>query len=227
MGLEYYFLMVFVALVFGFANKSYKRYKRKNHEILTFNDVIQSNKKFVLFLRSFEDDGKSKEMPVSLFTLSIQAPTFEEQISKDFKNFNLVAVGRPKEELPELGANRLYISNELWKEQVSLLIDKASIIIVKPSFTEGLSWELETIINKCLLSKIVLFHLFKDVSDKKLQNFYYDEFKELMSKSFNVKMQPFLANSIYSYFQKNLTHIQVKRLKEIPFIEYVNEKNAL
>lgn len=225
MGLKYYFLMVFLALVFGFANKSYKRYKRKNLEILSFNDVIESNKKFVLFLRSFEDDGKSKEMPISLFTLSVQHPTFEEQIAKDFKNFNLIAVGRPEEELPELGANRLYIANELWKEQVTLLINKASFIIVKPSFSDGLNWELDTIIKKGVLSKVIIFHLFKDSPNKKLQKFYYNKFEKMMSKMFSVKLQSYLPNTIYSYFQKDMTHVQVTRLKEVPFIEYI--KNAL
>lgn len=216
---------MFIALVFGFANRSYKRYKRKNLEILSFTDVMDTDKNIVLFLRSFEDDGKSKEMPISLFTLSIQHPTFEEQIARDFKYFNLIAIGRPGEKLPELGANRLYITDELWKEKVALLIDKASIIIVKPSFSDGLNWELDTIIKKGALSKVILFHLFKDSPNKKIQKFYYNKFEEMMRRMFGVKLQSYLPNTIYSYFQKDMTHVQVTRLKEIPFIKDL--KNAL
>lgn len=224
MSPEYYFLMVFGSLVLGFTNKLYRQIKRKNLDIVEFDDVIQSSESFVLYLRSFEDDGKSKELPVSLFTLSHQLSTFEEQMAKDFKNFKLIAIGRPREKLPQLGANRLYISNELWKEQVSILIEKASMIIVKPSFSDGLNWELNTIISNGYLTKMVIFHLFKDDTERKFQNFYYDKFKILMSKKFKLEMRAFSANSVYSYFQKNLTHQQVKRIKQIPIIAKLNEK---
>lgn len=218
-SLDLFYLYVIIGLTLVYAQKSYSRFRRKNLEIIDFDKLVLSNEKFVLYLRSFSDDDTAREQLPSPVGINRRNPTFEEKVSRDLRKYNFIAVGRPNEKLPPLGAKRLYIHDDLWRKQVSILIEKATIIVVKPNFTKGIVWELETIMRKEFLTKLVLYHVFTDIPDKKVQIFYYNKFKDLIKNSFNVEMSEFSKNTFYSYFQNDLSHLQVKRLKEIPYFK--------
>lgn len=222
--MEYYLLCVLLAFSMSFIFKRLKKNKRKNLEVIDYAEIIKSDESFALYLRSFEDDGKSKETPISLFTLNLRTVnSFEEEIAFNFRNSNLIAIGKPNEELPELGAKRLYVADDLWKERVSYLAQRSTVILIKPSFTDGLSWELELIEKKGYWDKLIFYHVFKDMDESIAQKFYYDTFKEMVKTKFNLKLEDYCPKAKYSYFLNGLTHKQVKSLKEIPYLN----KNAL
>jgi hypothetical protein len=52
-----------------------------------------------------------------------------------------VAIGKPREGLPELGAARAYVSDDKWQAQVLDWIARARLVIVRAGATEGLRWE--------------------------------------------------------------------------------------
>lgn len=218
--METYILYVIIALLLGWTLKFYKHIKRKNLKVIEYLELINHSNKFSLYLRSFEDDGKSRLLPVSLFTLTLQgSATYEEEIVNIFKNQNLIAVGKPNEKLPELGAKRLYISDETWKEKVSNLVDHASIIIIKPNFSEGLVWEFNLLLEKRCLNKAIFYHHFKNESNLHAQKFYYNKFKELFSEKFGIELLDYSSKARFSYFMDDLSHRQVRFLKEIPIIK--------
>ena len=56
----------------------------------------------------------------------------------------MVAIGRPEEELPELGASRLYCENGDWQQTVIELMKASQFILIRASNSAGLIWELKT-----------------------------------------------------------------------------------
>jgi hypothetical protein len=56
----------------------------------------------------------------------------------------VIAVGRPREWTPELGAARFYVDDAHWQEQVSDLMAEARAVVFWAGSSAGLLWELAT-----------------------------------------------------------------------------------
>jgi hypothetical protein len=119
----------------------------------------------VLYLRSFLADGSYKknaffESAASINPLSvlIRRRSYEEQLVEVVKRIGpVVAVGRPGEKLPELGASRLYLPNRVWKPRVRDLMAKARLVILRIGETPGVGWELSTAVELVDPEKFVIY----------------------------------------------------------------------
>ena len=58
-----------------------------------------------------------------------------------------VAIGDPKEKLPDLGAARLYVSDE-WREVVIELLARVSLVVMRVATTEAVRWELQQVVSR-------------------------------------------------------------------------------
>ena len=67
-----------------------------------------------------------------------------------------VAIGDPREGLPDLGATRIYVGDGDWRQRVEALLDGARLIVLRLSATEGLLWELRTVIARNNPSKLLV-----------------------------------------------------------------------
>jgi len=77
----------------------------------------------------------------------IQLTTEEEQYARVLNRIGpFVAIGDPREGLPDLGATRIYVGDGDWQRRVEALLDGARLIVLRLSATEGLLWELRTVI---------------------------------------------------------------------------------
>ncbi len=85
----------------------------------------------ILFLRSFADDQRITREERHL-----------EQIFKPAGPF--VAIGRPGDDLPPLGAARFYVHDHEWKDFAQKLMHDAALVLLMAGRTEGLAWELQT-----------------------------------------------------------------------------------
>jgi len=107
----------------------------------------------VVFLRSFqdeEDDQGVKGFAKSLKTADRQlaqstgawGPYEQERLADVLKKVGpYVAIGKPGEALPELGAARMYVSDEEWKQHVIDLCSRSRLVILRAGMTNGLQWE--------------------------------------------------------------------------------------
>lgn len=113
----------------------------------------------VLFLRSFQDDDL---IDPSIPTLNHIVPLrYETQLVKVLKSLGpVVALGRPGEAQPELGAARLYISDSAWQDAISYFMDSAVAIVAIVGRSEGLWWEIEFAANRVPLERLLLFFPF-------------------------------------------------------------------
>ena len=90
----------------------------------------ESNFRPIVYLRSFslEKDVSAEERALSSI-LRKAGP--------------LVAIGRPSEWAPRLGAYRFYFKDSEWKAAVGPLMKRALLVVVLAGASEGLRWELE------------------------------------------------------------------------------------
>lgn len=68
----------------------------------------------------------------------------------------VIAIGRPDEELPPLGAARVYAKGGDWRAIVTDLCDAASVVIICMDASEGVNWELQALIARGHQAKTLL-----------------------------------------------------------------------
>jgi hypothetical protein len=93
----------------------------------------------ILYLRDFDSD-----VPTGLGRLSVTSE--EEQLIKALSAVgSAVAIGRPLETLPQLGAPRAYYGDDEWQAHVQNGICSARLVVVRTGRGEGLRWEVEQV----------------------------------------------------------------------------------
>ncbi len=102
----------------------------------------------VLYLRAFKDDElMSKALSTaggSMLTDHLEIVTQEERLAKAVKSIGpFLAIGRPWEKLPTLGAARHYIHGENWREEILRMLKRARLVIIRAAATQSLMWELK------------------------------------------------------------------------------------
>ena len=97
---------------------------------------------YVLFLRGFEKDSYLHDIRLRA---KRQFESFSEYFFVHFANkyIKTYAVGMTKEIEPAVGANRIYLSDESWKEDVVDLMEKAELILLLINDKPNCIWEIE------------------------------------------------------------------------------------
>ena len=105
-------------------------------------------RKPILLLRSFQDDAIQMNHRFQTRIGDVEQPRrFEQQIAGMLEAFGpLIAVGRPGEALPQIGAARAYLSESEWQPAVLRWIDEAVFIAMVAGATEWIRWELGRIL---------------------------------------------------------------------------------
>jgi len=116
----------------------------------------------VLYLRSFKDDLVTAEpQQTGLGGLlgaitSAATGTEEEQLADAMKEVGpFVAIGRPGEPLPELGAARVYVGDTEWQDRVRQLMSSAQLVVLRGGGTAGLQWEVRNVFANVSPERIV------------------------------------------------------------------------
>ncbi|MEX0963772.1 MAG: hypothetical protein WDZ52_07005 [Pseudohongiellaceae bacterium] len=83
--------------------------------------------------------------------------TSEQQLGHYLKRFGyFVAIGKPGEKIVTPGASRLYVTDEEWKQTVLDLMGESELVVLQPSRTDGVWWEVEQVFSKAAPGKILL-----------------------------------------------------------------------
>jgi hypothetical protein len=102
----------------------------KQHLVpLAEETVANDDRPPIVYLRSFADDDQIAADEEALAAIMDEAGPF-------------VAVGRPGDTLPPLGASRFYLPGKDWQGFVSQLLDDAALVLIMAGRTEGLGWEI-------------------------------------------------------------------------------------
>jgi hypothetical protein len=123
----------------------------------------------ILFLRSFADDDihvqtssilLTNRMPLECLVTDPKfwgrLVRFEEVLAKALWEIGpVVAIGAPSEEIPQLGAIRSYYADTSWQSKVTALMRRARLVLVIPSGSRWVQWEIETLRELGLVAKII------------------------------------------------------------------------
>jgi TM2 domain-containing membrane protein YozV len=71
----------------------------------------------------------------------------------------VVAIGKPGERLPELGAARLYVGDDEWRETVGGLLARAALVVIRAGDTANLWWEIDQAMTQCAPGRVVIVAL--------------------------------------------------------------------
>jgi len=114
--------------------------------------LAQDPRSPIVILRSFRSDGAEAE-----FIIDREVPrSFEEVVTKPLYLYGpVVAIGRPGEELPRLGAFREYVETD-WQSRVRAWLDTAAIVVAILDDTPGLLWEISQVFDLKLHSRLLL-----------------------------------------------------------------------
>ena len=112
----------------------------------------------ILYLRSFDDedivDLTSRTVPGGLLRS-------EEALCRAFRKIGpVIAIGRPLENLPEVGAARLYVDDRNWQRAVLYFLQRAGAIIIIVGNSPGVWWEIETAMKRADRTRLLFFFPF-------------------------------------------------------------------
>jgi hypothetical protein len=156
-----------------------------NQPVQSSNVLDLSETGFVLYLRSFRDDKLGAHVFIKT---SFAWKTEEEQVVEALAVFGrCVAVGRPGEPLPELGATRLYFTDTEWMSQVRSLMLKARLVVLRIGGTDGLLWELQEAVRLLMPQNVVVL-----IPDDPLA---YRQFTEEARRLLSIVLPPFPSTS--------------------------------
>jgi tetratricopeptide (TPR) repeat protein len=102
----------------------------------------------VVYLRSFKDDAAAASNPfqnvLGVATFIFGMSTEEEQLAEAFSGIGpFIAIGKPGEKLPQVGAARMYVGNEEWHDCISGWMASAQLVVLRAGRTDGFWWEVK------------------------------------------------------------------------------------
>jgi hypothetical protein len=108
----------------------------------------------ILFLRSFADDQKVHYANSRTAFLDF---SLETRLANHFHRFGpFIAIGSPKDTVPQPGAARVRLSDDEWQGRVVEWISTASVIIMYCGTTGWVNWELRQIVERGRAISLIL-----------------------------------------------------------------------
>jgi len=142
----------------------------KKFVVKSGKEVIEKDTRSpVLYLRSFQDEEEDSSV-VNYFrsafasnrrdlakTVPPAGIREQDALGHVFRKIGpYIALGKPGEELPELGSSKLYVPNESWQKTVLDFFTRSKLIIFRAGETEGLRWELTELVKRVDPVKVVM-----------------------------------------------------------------------
>lgn len=115
-------------------------------------------KRPVFYLRSFRLDQAIGQPTVLELISNVNSANPEQQLTQVLtKTGPVIAIGRPGEALPSLGAARFYVADALWQEKVADVATVAQLVVWASGTTLGLQWEITHLIASLPPEKLILW----------------------------------------------------------------------
>lgn len=194
------FLIIVVSYtLFSYFFSLFRRLNKKKKDSFS-KDSIKGP--FVLYLRSFIDDKKTRKQ-ISLFN---DVRSEEEVLVEVMSDIAPVyAIGDPKDKKMPLGACRIYVDDNYWKSTVIELMSRAVAVVLRLGKTDSFWWEVETVIKNISLDKVIFVvpesKTFSNVS--MLYKILLDHNIDIKNLNINIEKKKQGSISSFLYFDKN------------------------
>jgi hypothetical protein len=154
-------LLLFIAVMQVFR-------RSQQWDALTADETLRRDPRApVVYLRAFTDDGlmrvrghhwQDRVFGRAAGTLTLTSP--EQELAFILQRVGpVVAIGKPGERLPELGAARLYASHDSWQQTVIDMLDRSALVLMRLGSSPGVLWELDRVLALTPRSKSVVLLL--------------------------------------------------------------------
>ena len=108
----------------------------------------------VLFLRSFDDDEK---LSFSRADKALLDFSLETRLTNHFHRHGpFIAIGSPKEKVPQVGAARVLLPDDQWQERVLGWMRGAALVVMYAGRTPWVNWELARVIENPGATRLLL-----------------------------------------------------------------------
>lgn len=111
----------------------------------------------ILFLRSFTDDEKERYLGAVYSKRSVLDLSLEMRLANHFFRFGpFVAIGSPRESIPQLGAARVLLPDDQWHERVLSWMRDAAVVVMYGGKTAWVNWELTQLLKNGSATRLIL-----------------------------------------------------------------------
>jgi len=212
-------LKFFVSVGFGFVKVFRKKKLEKDRAYLEKLNAFQDRKEAtILYLRDFDVDGlKQVNESFYEFDLEYLERNFETELSLKLSRIGrFVALGAASPQ-GDIGAQRIVVQDSEWQAKILQLMRKASMIVLRPALSNGLTWEIGQLVQRNYLDKLVLC-----LEYSKQEKERYNRFRQATHSQFD--LPAFEHKHAYIYFNGNRTGMGVSTLEETPLYQELAQR---
>ena len=157
---------------------------------------------FILYLRSFIDDANTRKSTNTLSDITSEEEALVEVLSDIAPVY---AIGNPKDKKSPLGASRLYVSDDEWKNTVEYLTQRAQVVVLRLGSTDSFWWEVKMALNKIDKQKILFVVPESDSLDSilVLSRYLLEQNVDMSKMKTSVSKKRFGSISSFIYFNEN------------------------
>lgn len=178
--------------------------------------ALTSGQAPVLFLRNFNVDehGPGDDIARGIH----QGISFEKLLEIEVKIIGpMIALADPTITGPLSGAHRERVTDEEWKNKVLDYMRMAALIILMPSHSPGVLWEIEQIIKNGYLGKTIFYMQIGLINETIMQKAQYNIFRRNTSYLFPKPLPEYSSSKKYLHFDDAKNPVQYAQLIQIPF----------
>ena len=203
-----YWLFVIPPALFFLARLKTQLERMKSRSALKALESSQARRP-TFYLRSFELDERIAKP--SFIRNFYPLPNAEQRVAAQMNRLGpLIAIGRPGEKLPALGAARFYVSDELWQAKVADVVRASQLVIWTTGVSEGLRWEISHLIESVPPERLVLWahpHLLRvGAAEREAE---WRKFIEALGPVFPKPLPEFLGDARFICFAADWTPIPI------------------
>jgi hypothetical protein len=134
------------------------------YEVVTAEEALKRDgRPPVVYIRSFKDDdlivaatSRAAKWHTNIF-LWTAAVSIEQELALIMNRVGpVVAIGKPGEPLPELGAARLYVGDDQWQAKITEMMKRSRLVVIRGGTTANLWWEIEQAARVVPLRKLLI-----------------------------------------------------------------------
>jgi hypothetical protein len=164
------------------------------------------------FLRAFGPLGNIHPLRLARLFFGRSGEHSEEQMAQFFRRYGpFVAIGKPGELIPQTGALRLFVGNREWQARTDELLSRAGMVVLQPSDSGGIRWEVERVLTTVAPQKILLcVQLFDGRQGR------YDQFRVWVEERVGVKLPRPLGDTMFIFFDCDWQAKRLRLCKRLP-----------
>lgn len=161
----------------------------------------------IVYLRPFATDDTQADTPWS--SRVRQSPwepyiTHEQRLARTLRKVGpFVAVGDPTEDMPQLGAARVYATDEDWRTAIGELTAAAAAVLLQTGDSDGLAWEVQHVAALGAPERVIL--ALPPPGRRKTRRRRYEAFRERFGDRFPRHLPESIGDCQFAYFDTDWT----------------------